>query len=306
MKKGKFRIGSSTNAAYELKTTLESQLLYVSGLFSPPPKDLGDAIHEARQSYKKCRAILRLMRDAMGYASYYRENISLRDMQRELAQIRDADVQHRLITRLSERYPEYGKKAWFKRMIEQARKNYDLEEKHFFKIGRGAEISCYTRSKAAQLEQYALTGEGFELIEGGLSRIYRQGRDMGNLIFSQEADPCEIHAFRKKAKYLQYQLYYLQTISRELFKGMSNTLKQLTEILGYYNDLHIACTKILTCAAENKPPHKKQGLLVISLREEMQKAKSDSKKIYEMLYLENPKQFINRIAHYWELHAFSD
>jgi len=304
MKKQKFRIGSSEDTAYEIKKTLELQLLYVSGLFSPAPKDTGEAIHEARRAYKRCRAILRLMRDAMGYASYYRENISLRDMQRELAQIRDADVQYNLLTRLSESYPEFSKKAWFSSLNKNARKNYDREMNHFLKTGKAADISRHTRSKAAQIQQYELAGQGYEIIEEGLSRIYRQGREMGKIIFSQEADPFEVHAFRKRAKYLQFQLSYLRTISKPLFKAMSSSMEQLTENLGYYNDLHIACTTIQEYAENNKLTHKKLGILLSSLREEMQKAKSDSKKIYEMLYAEKPKQFIKRIGSYWETYSF--
>ena len=300
MKKRKFRIGSSGNTAYELKNTLELQLLYVSDLFSPAPKDAGKAIHEARQSYKKCRAILRLMRDAMGYASYYRENISLRDMQRELSRIRDADVQRSLFKRLSKRYPEYGSKAWFTRIIEHAKMNFDMEMKRFFETDKAADISRYTRSKAAHIQQLELTGEGFEIIEGGLSRIYRQGREMGKTVFCQEVDPYEVHAFRKRAKYLQFQLSYLRTISREMFKAMSTTMEELTENLGYYNDIHIACTTIEEIAEDNNLTQKKLGILLSGLREEMQKAKSDSRKVYETLYVEKPRHFISRISHYWE------
>lgn len=305
MKKLKFRIGSSANTAYELKKTLELQLLYVNSLFSPSPKDTGKAIHEARQTYKKCRAILRLMRDAMGYASYYRENISLREMQRELSRIRDADVQYTLFKRLTKSYPKYCRKAWFTSIIENARMNYDQEMNRFLETDKAADISSYTRSKAAQIQQYELTGEGFEIIEDGLSRIYRQGREMGKMIFSQEADPYEIHAFRKKAKYLQYQLSYLRTISKALFKAMSTTMEQLTENLGYYNDLHIACTRIQEYAEENKLTHKKLGLLVSRLREEMQKTKSETKKVYELLYVEKPNHFIKRISRYWESHMWT-
>lgn len=306
MKKQKFKIGSSADTAYELKKALEIQLLYVHGLFSPAPGDTGEAIHEARRTYKRCRAILRLMREAMGYASYYRENISLRDMQRELAQIRDADVQYNLLTRLSQSYPEYSKKQWFSRLIKNARLNYDRELKHFLKTGKAADISWHTRSKAAQVQQYELAGEGFEIIEGGLSRIYRQGRAMGEIIFSQEVDPHEVHAFRKRAKYLQFQLSYLRTISKLLFKAMSGSLEQLTENLGYYNDLHIACTRMQEYAEQHNLGHKKSlGLLLNRLREEMQNALSDSRKTYEMLYAEKPGQFIKRIGSYWESYILS-
>lgn len=305
MKKGKFRIGSSSDTAYQLKKSLEHQLLYVSDLFSPAPMDTGEAIHKARQNYKKCRALLRLMRDSMGYASYYRENISLRDMQREISRIRDADVQYHLLLRLSDSYPEYGRKTWFNSLIETARRNYDQEIKHFLKTAKAADISRYTRAKAAEVRHYELSGKGFEIIEGGMSRIYRQGRDMGELIFSQETDAFEIHAFRKKAKYLQFQLSYLRTISREIIKAISTSMGKLTESLGTYNDLHIVCTRIEQYADEHNLSHKKLEQLLESLREEMHTVKSDSQKVYETLYVEKPKHFIKRIGSYWDAHTRS-
>jgi len=209
------------------------------------------------------------------------------------------------LKQLSERYPEYGRMKWFTDIIEHARKNYDLEMNQFSESGKSAEIAANTRSEAGQVRQYQLTGLGFEVIEGGLSRIYRQGREMGSLIFSQEADPFEIHAFRKKAKYLQFQLFYLRTISKALFKAMSTTMEELTEKLGYYNDLHIACTTIEEFAEENKLDHGDPGLLLKDLREEMQKAKSRARKIYDTMYAETPGHFIQRIGRYWDSHTFT-
>ena len=220
MKKDKFRIGSSADVALELKRTMERQMLYISSLFSTSSMDTSEAIHEARRSFKKSRAILRLMRDAMGYADYRRENISLRDMQRELTQTRDADVQFHLLTRISEDHPEFRKKSWFDMLVKHARAHYEMEMNGFRQSGKAAEISDYAHSKAEEIQRYELTGEGFEIIEGGLSRIYRQGREMGKTIIGEEADPFEVHAFRKRAKYLQFQLGYLRTISKPLFKAM--------------------------------------------------------------------------------------
>ena len=303
MTKQKFRIGSSADTADELLRSLELQLLYISGLFSPPPKDAGEAIHAARQTYKKCRALLRLMRDALGYASYYRENVSLREMQRELSRIRDADVQYRLFTRLSENYPEFAEKAWFSGIVNDARKHYDMEMTRFVETGKAADIARHTHSKAAQIQQLEIKGEGFGIIEDGLFRIYRQGREMGTMVFGQEAEAGEIHTFRKKAKYLQFQLSYLRTISKSLLKAMSSSMGQLTDKLGYYNDLQIASQRIRGYAEEQKLGHKKSvALLQNRLSQDMQKALSDSRKIYEIQYAEKPRHFIRRMGSYWEFY----
>lgn len=299
MKKPRFRIGNSTDVAYELKKTLEQQLLYVGGLYDPLQNDTGLVIHETRQTYKKCRAILRLGRDAMGYASYYMENIYLRDMQRDLSPIRDADVQYRLFTRLSKSYREYSRYVWFKRIIETAKMNCDREMNHFLETDMASQIKNRVNSKVAQIRDYEMTGKGFEIIEGGLHRIYRQGRERGKVIFSEEVDATEVHNFRKRAKYLQYQLSYLRTISNALLKGMSNAMEQLTENLGYYNDLHHACTRIEEISDNRRISQQKRGMLLSSLREEMQKAKTASEPVYMNLYVEKPAQFISRIRTYW-------
>lgn len=304
MKKDKFRIGSSADLAFELKRTLEHQMLYISALFSTSGMDASEAIHEARRSFKKSRAILRLMRDAMNYASYRRENISLRDRQRELTQTRDAYVQFHLLTSISDDHPEFSKKSWYSMLLKHARANYEREMKRFHKSGKALEISRYAQSKAEEIHRYELAGKGFEIIEGGLSRIYRQGREMGKAIIGGEADPFEVHAFRKRAKYLQFQLGYLRPVSKPLFKAMSTSLEQLTENLGHYNDLHIAVSRIQEYLEQHKLGQKKNlELLFSGLREDMQESLLNSRTIYEIQYAETPERFIERIGRYWELHA---
>jgi CHAD domain-containing protein len=138
------------------------------------------------------------------------------------------------------------------------------------------------------------------MIEGGLSRIYRQGRAMGNMVLTMETDACEIHAFRKKAKYLQNQLVFLRTISRPFIKPMSSTLEKLTDHLGNYNDLDMACKRIEAFAKENDLPPKKQEAILHKLREEMQKALNQAIQAYKLIYVEKPKHFIHRISQYWQ------
>jgi CHAD domain-containing protein len=300
MQKPKFQIGTSDDTAYELKRTIELQLLYVSSLFDPLPKEVGEVIHLSRQTCKKCRAILRLMRDAMGYAAYYRENRNLRDLQRELARFRDADVQLQVFRRLSGNLPEHTRKGWFAGLMEEAKKNYELELDHLMNGDRAAQIAARARSMAAQITTYPLTGQGFGIIAKGLSRIYRQGREMGDWVYSEDAEGHEVHELRKKAKYLQHQLFYLSGLNKTLFTAMSRTLEQLTENLGYYNDLRLARNSMRDYAEENHLAPGDHGVLLEGLREEMQKLKSDSRQMYVNVYSEPAGAFVRRIGGYWE------
>jgi len=300
MQQPKFQIGTSTDTAFELKRAIELQLFYVGSLFDPLQKNVGQVIHFSRQTCKKCRAILRLMRDSMGYAAYYRENRNLRDLQRELARFRDADVQLRVFRRLSGNLPENTMKGWYSGLMGKAKKNYSVELGYLKDGDRAAQISNRTRSAAAQITTYQLSGQGFGMIDKGLSRIYRQGREMGYRVFSEDAEDQEVHNLRKKAKYLQHQLTFLSGLYLSLFTAMSRTLEQLTENLGYYNDLCLARNSIREYAVENHLEHKEYGKLLSMLNEELQKLKDDSRQIYVNAYSEPPGAFIRRIGGYWD------
>lgn len=305
MQKPKFRIGTSTDTAYELKKAIELQLLYVSSLYDPLQKEAGKVIHETRQSCKKCRALLRLMRDTMGYASYFRENRNLRTMQRELSRVRDAEVQYLLFSKLSKSYPEYTRYDWFNGLMEKIRTTYDLQLDHFLNGDITVQIARIARSTAAQIQTYELIGQGFGIIEAGLSRIYRQGREMGIVVFSENADAHIIHELRKKAKYLQYQLFFLRGIFQVLFTAMSRTMEELTDKLGHFNDLHLGCERIVKYAEQFDVKQKDYEGILNRLREEMQKVKSDSHLIYVNAYSEPTGAFIRRIRRYWDSYYYN-
>src|SRR4051794_31867359 len=51
-----------------------------------------EVVHDARKRLKKARALLRLLREALGPRIYRRENACLRDAGRPLTEVRDAKV----------------------------------------------------------------------------------------------------------------------------------------------------------------------------------------------------------------------
>src|SRR3954471_12662774 len=51
-----------------------------------------ETVHEVRKSLKRLRALLRLLRHALGPDEYRRENRALRDTARPLGEVRDAKV----------------------------------------------------------------------------------------------------------------------------------------------------------------------------------------------------------------------
>src|SRR5436305_678744 len=63
-----------------------------------------EAIHEARNSIKKTRALLRLIRNSIG-ETYQSENARLRDIARRLSAFRDAFAMIKTFDKLKKQYP---------------------------------------------------------------------------------------------------------------------------------------------------------------------------------------------------------
>src|SRR4051812_3510447 len=57
---------------------------------SHDPRTLDKAVHPARRHIREVRALLRLVRDALGEKTYKRDNDTLRKVSRPLSEVRDA------------------------------------------------------------------------------------------------------------------------------------------------------------------------------------------------------------------------
>src|SRR5262249_2675480 len=70
-----------------------------------------EAVHAARKALKRARALLRLLRDALGSRVYRRENARLRDAARPLTAVRDARILVDVFDQLAGQLPTAQSKA---------------------------------------------------------------------------------------------------------------------------------------------------------------------------------------------------
>src|SRR5262249_43493939 len=76
-------------------------------LAAAPPGPRDEAVHEARKSLKKIRAVLRLVRPAVGEKCYRRENTCFRDAGRPLTEVRDARILLETLDKLLAHFQEH-------------------------------------------------------------------------------------------------------------------------------------------------------------------------------------------------------
>lgn len=65
-----------------------------------------DGVHSARKRMKRLRAMLRLVRDDVGYRTYREENVALRDTARSMSSVRDGWVLVETLRRLRGTYTD--------------------------------------------------------------------------------------------------------------------------------------------------------------------------------------------------------
>lgn len=198
------------------------------------PPDL--AVHSVRKRIKRLRALLRLFRSELG-SGFGSSNQTLRDAGRILSDFRDARVAVETLDRLAERQPD----------LLQSGRPASLEgvRRALAESAEGTDSAALRRSVASTLESisrwprgWRFTRSGFQAMEGGLRRTYRQGR---SALAEARADgsPSASHEWRKRAK---DHWHHTQLIAQPGQRGMRTRdlrLHDLSEALGEIQDLRV-------------------------------------------------------------------
>jgi CHAD domain-containing protein len=245
------------------------------------------AIHEARKSIKKVRAILKLVRPELGDI-YAPENAKLRDIARKLSGFRDAAAMIETFRDLKRRYARGIAASRFSsvgavlaRLKKQAVVTKDVRA-----------LLLETESALRQIGENAaawpLKTNGFEAIEPGLKQTYKRGR-RALARARKDPRPENYHELRKRVKDLWY---HIRLIGVE--KDHEKSLKDLETWLG--NDHNLVLLKAGITASPASYGSAKDTDLILSLIDRYQKKlRGDALDSGTSLYKEKPREYINRI-----------
>jgi CHAD domain-containing protein len=267
----------------------------VSQLNTGVDTDPAKAVHEARKSVKKSRALLRFLRGSMPPQQRRRENAVLRDAARGLSGVRDADVMVGTVDRLSDAFAGQVPERTFlavREKLDEARRGHS-----------GFAVDAALRSDAVQdLGSALLRAEGWQLKQGGwralkpgLRETYRRGRKA----FRQaHAEPTleNLHEWRKRVKDLWYELRLLQPVCGPAVKGQAKEAGQLSDLLGDDHDLGVLSQTVTEMSGNLAVDVEALQALIEHRRVELQLQAFFAG---ERLYAERPKAFVRRIHSYW-------
>lgn len=222
----------------QIRQLSAEELDYAAGqLRKPEPRDRSEAIHEARKSLKKTRALLRLVQPYLGPV-YRQENDCLRQIGRELSEFRDAGAILDTLKDLRKKYadqlggPEIDTAV---RAILKRKQNLEDAGRLEETLPRLADTIEKVSHRAKKL---GVAADGFGAIATGLRDRFRRGR---KAMFRARVHPApeNYHEWRKRVKDHWYHARLLEISWTEMMKPYADQLNILQEWLGDDHNLTV-------------------------------------------------------------------
>ncbi len=295
-----YRLSIADDLAASVRTCAREQLEGAIRQLERAGEDSVDAIHEARKHLKKARALLRLVRPALGTKTYRRENAALGDAGRALSEARDADVLVETVDKLAARFAGRLPAVVFEQVRDaltaDAPGQADRDGPRIDLIP----IVETLRAALARVEDWPLNGAGWDTVVAGVARAYAGGCD-AFAIARRDPTPEHLHEWRKRVKDLWYHERLLGPVWPAVVGAHGEEAHVLSEQLGDDHDLAVLRARLdpllsameLPVAAAAELP-----ALLALVDERSSELRQQSERLGRRLYAESPKAFARRLARY--------
>ncbi len=260
--------------------------------------DTHEAVHEARKACKKVRALLRLVRDAVGKSRYREENTHYRDAARRISGLRDREAMLETLDKVADDLPLPADRLEALRMALVARRNEALSRMRA--DGEIESVARALREGLPRIADWPLPEEddqpGFRHFAPGLGRVYRRGRHCLAQA-RRSGDTATLHELRKRTKYLRHQLELLSAGCPEMLSAHEQLAHSLTDALGFDHDLAVfvdATRDETLLPSQSVTGEQVRGFLAEQRRLYQRRLWP----IAERVYAERPRAFVERVSAY--------
>jgi CHAD domain-containing protein len=287
-----FAIEETVGEAFD-RTSREQLLGAEAALRDGLESDPIAAIHKARKSVKKERALLRLMRGALRRSDRRRENATLRDAARRLSGARDAEVIIQTLDGLSERYAGQVPHHAFAALRARLQESLDG-------AGRGApaaaaQVASELAAAREEISGWTLKRRGWAAVEPGLRRTYKRGVTAFGVARNDPSDE-HLHDWRKRVKDLWYELRLVAEVCGPSVRGQAKDAHALADLLGDDHDLAVLRDHLLGLAGGIAADVEAVLGLLDHRRAQLQ---AQAMALGERVYSERPKAFVRRLRACW-------
>ena len=300
-----YRLASDESATDGMRRLVLEQLeAALDGLESQDEHDHDERVHDARKRLKKARAVLRLVRSALGEETFRHENACFRDAALELGGARQGAALIECLDGLRSAYggqPGADGFADVRRLLEdlRARAIGDARER-----GVELEVAQTLRLAAHRCAAWTLEAEGWDALSGGLVRTYARGHKAFKRAYA-EPSTKSFHEWRKRVKYHWYHVRLLQGIWPSPMQARRHALNHLAELLGDDHDLGELRGVLRALPPSLAADLGVDRLLALVDRRERE-LRAEARHIGRRIYAEAPKHLLRRFGGYyraWEAHS---
>lgn len=258
-----------------------------------------EAVHEARKSLKKVRAVLRLVRPVIGKSRFRSENIGLRDAGRPLTEVRDAKILVDTLNDLAEHFKEHISIRSFAKIREALQANLRAVRKRVLDEENALMVSAAAIGKARKrIQDWTHVPDKWRAVGNGLEDVYRRANEAFQ---SAATDPIpeQLHEWRKQTKYLRYQLEILQPLWPERMDELIDETHRMTDLLGDDHDL-LLLRQIV--AHDEGPSGDETSREMLSALVDRRRAEfqQEAVRLGERFFQDDPRQFSQRLKAYWK------
>ncbi|MCF8242810.1 MAG: CHAD domain-containing protein [Melioribacteraceae bacterium] len=293
-----FKLQKRESVAQGIKRIILEQIHNSMKLAKRPGSNPNKSIHEIRKSYKRIRAVLRLVRDEIGREIYKTENVRYRDAGRLLSDIRDSFVLVETLDLIRKEF-RIKKSDWqYSALSEKltARHHDILSQKVEDENVLAAVFEIMDNGKQ-HIYELPINNDDFSALSGGLLRVYSRGVSKLAVTFS---DPHidTFHDWRKRVKYLWYHSNILMPMNYRVMKRLEQKLDMLSDHLGHEHDFAVLLMFIESNPSylDNEEQFKTLIGMVNKLRFDM---RAKAWQLGEKIYNEEPAAFIDKLNGYW-------
>ena len=253
-----------------------------------------EAVHQVRKRCKKIRALLRLVRPALGN-QFSAENRFFRDTAREVAGLRDALIQIETLDALVADAKERARIASVRKRLVAAYKRTARDQAAHHE--RLAHVRRRLGEARQRIADWTLDASDFEAVCGGLLKTYARGRKAMRRAY-KTSDPKAFHQWRKRVKYHRYQLQLLRDSWPPVHRAFLKELKTLSDLLGDEHDL-----TVFHDALRDHPDDFGSGKAIQTLTRMIErrraKLRAEAGPLGERIHAEAPKRLLQRQREYW-------
>jgi hypothetical protein len=290
-----YRLHSEQPIAHEVVRIANRQLeLAIAGLNTVDDTERDNAVHATRRHVKKVRALIRLVRPALGHR-YRGVNRRLRAVNRLLAPIADGRAAVDTLARVAERSghelpPEVvvAIRATLVRLESVANEEAALNDA----LDTAAAL---LRAERDGIAGWILHETGFGAVAPGLTGTIRAARRaMAKAVTRARND--DYHTWRQRVKDLWLQVRLLQGRCGDALALDERRLEELDGVLGECHNCGILCDVLTSDATLNRTDAARCLRLVRRYERELRRR---ARRLGTTVHEETPKQFIARVRWLW-------